>query len=311
MTGMARRHADAPGRWRTLTALMLLAALLAGLAAPVQAKIIHRERSLYSTILVDERDSIVCLQFSVRRDQRNQSCLDRDHPRRMVFPYARMMLASLLLVPDPERILVVGLGGGTLPVALGELYPEALIRVIEIDPAVKTVAETYFGFAESERLEVVLQDARVFTKRAAGRDERYDLILLDAFNGDYIPEHLMTREYLEETRALLAPGGALAANTFAISRLYDHESTTYQAVFGEFYNVRSAISANRVILATASPLPSMETLSGRARGLSVKLKPYDVRLHELLGGFATEPDWDTGAKVLTDQYAPANLLSNQ
>ena len=62
--------------------------------------------------------------------------------------------------------------------------------------------------------------------------QRYDLIMLDAFDHEYIPEHLLTQEFLQEVKSLLAPGGVLAANTFSSSRLYDHESTTYAAVFG-------------------------------------------------------------------------------
>ncbi len=291
---------------------LLIVTLLLPLAQTAEARIIHRERSLYSTILVDERGSTICLQFSVRKDQRNQTCLDRNAPKKMVFPYAKMMMMSLLMMPEPDRILVVGLGGGTLPVALNELYPDARIDAVEIDPAVLTVAETYFGFRENEQLNVILRDARVFTKRALAAGERYDLIMLDAFNGDYIPEHLMTREYLEETRGLLNDGGVVAANTFAISRLYDHESTTYREVFGTFYNVRSRISANRVILATADgELPDRETLASVGRTLGPRLVPYDVRVSDFLPGFSTEADWDETARVLTDQYAPANLLGNQ
>ena len=122
----------------------------------IEARIIHKERSLYSTILVDQRGSTLCLQFSVRKDQRNQTCLDKNAPRKMVFPYAKMMMMSLLMVPEPERVLIVGLGGGTLPVALNELYPNAVVDSVEIDPAVKTVAETYFGFKENEQMKVIL-----------------------------------------------------------------------------------------------------------------------------------------------------------
>ena len=48
--------------------------------------------------------------------------------------------------------------------------------------------------------------------------------MLDAFDHEYIPEHLLTQEFLKEVKSLLAPGGVLAANTFSSSRLYDHES---------------------------------------------------------------------------------------
>lgn len=297
-------------RWGHALLLAMLA-LLPLLPTDAQARIIHRERSLYSTILVDQQGSLICLQFSVRQDQRNQSCLDRRDPRKLVFGYAKMMLAGLLLNPDPQRILIVGLGGGTLPVALAELYPSARIDVVEIDPSVKTVAETYFGFVETEHMRVLLQDGRVFTKRAITRGDHYDLILLDAFNGDYIPEHLMTREYLEETRALLSPGGVVVANTFAISDLYDHESVTYQAVFGPFFNVTENSSANRIIIATTGELPDRTLLDERARALSARLLPYDMRIGSYPRLLSTRVDWNEDARLLTDQYAPANLLREQ
>jgi len=297
-------------RGTALALAMLLGGALLMPAAGI-AKIMHRERSLYSTILIDQRGSLVCLQFSVRTDQRNQSCKDLNRPRELVFGYAKLMLTSLLLVPDPERILVVGLGGGTLPTTLNELYPEARIDVVEIDPAVVTVAEAYFDFAENEHVKVIVQDARVFTKRAVLNGKHYDLIMLDAFNGDYIPEHLMTREYLEETRALLADDGVIAANTFAISRLYDHESTTYQAVFGEFFNATMPESANRIIITTGRPLPALDTLEPAARQLDRRLRPYGVRIFDYRRQLSTKVDWDTDARILTDQYAPANLLHQQ
>ena len=316
LLSMAAVAGAAAWRWRSpgrpAAALMLLAALPAMLtSAPAEARVIHREQSLYSTILVDQRGSMICLQFSVRRDMRNQSCLDQRRPKEMVFLYARMMMASLLLDPEPERILVLGLGGGTLPLALDELLPDARIDAVEIDPAVVRVAREYFRFAPSKRVETFTQDGRVFVKRAASRGDTYDLIMLDAFNGEYIPEHLMTREFLEEVEALLAPGGVLAANTFSISALYDHESVTYQAVYGTFFNMRSPETGNRVVLTRKGPLPDADELAQRARTIGPALEPYGIDVDALLGQLTTEVDWDTSARVLTDQYSPVNLLQGQ
>ena len=294
--------------WRGLAAA---AALVAALPTFTHARIIHEESSLYSRILVDQRGSLVCMQFSVRRDQRNQSCYDKRRPRDMVFIYARMMMAGLLLNPQPSRILMIGLGGGTLPMALGELYPQAEMHVVEIDPAVVRVAREYFGFDPSPRVRVFTQDGRVFVKRAVQRGEAYDLIMLDAFNGDYIPEHLMTREFLEEVASLLTPDGVLAANTFSISRLYDHESVTYDAVFGPFFNLRTPSTGNRVILTAADGLPDQQTLKARAEELGPALKRYGIRMSELLPLMRQKRDWDVTARELTDQYAPANVLQAQ
>lgn len=297
---------------RRLPAAVVLVTLLAGvLPAPADARVVHRERSMYSNILIDRQGSVLCLKFTVRRDQRNQSCMNERRPKEMVFIYARMMMASLLLNPEPRRILVLGLGGGTLPMALDEMLPEAQIDVVEIDPAVVRVAREYFRFAPSSRVDVFAQDGRVFIKRAVQQERQYDLIMLDAFNGEYIPEHLMTREFLEETKQLLAPGGVLAANTFSISDLYDHESVTYAAVFEQFFNVRSDDSGNRVILARNGPLPEREELARRAETLAPALAPYGVEPQQLLELFSTEIDWNSDARVLTDQYAPVNLLKSR
>jgi len=293
-----------------MRAALLCCVLIAGLGLTGDAhgRIIHREQSLYSTLLIDQRGSMLCLQFSVRRDQRNQSCIDTERPRQMVFGYTRMMMTSLLLNPQPRRILVIGLGGGTLPMALTELYPEARIDAVEIDPAVVRVARTYFGFDPGDNIHVHAQDARVFTKRARLREQSWDLIMLDAYNGEYIPEHLMTREYLEETRDILTPDGVLVANTFAVSQLYHNESRTYEAVFGEFFNLKAPDSANRIILTRRGSLPPASSLLRTAGELAKPLARYGIRIGDYVGRLSTEADWDPQARVLTDQYAPVNLL---
>ena len=290
---------------------VILLLLCLSLAVVANARIIHKEQSLYSTILIDQRGTIVCLQFSIRRDQRNQTCRDSSDPQRMVFTYSKMMMAALLFQPNPQKILIIGLGGGTVPTALAQLLPDAQINIVEIDPAVVQAAEDYFDFKKTDNTRVIVSDGRVYTKRAVGRNERYDLIMLDAFNGDYIPEHLMTREYLEETKQLLNPGAVLVANTFSISDLYHHESTTYTAVFGSFINLKSAISANRVIITTSEGMPRVDNLTERAASLDELLRPYDVRLSDYLDELYTIPDWNTVARILTDQFSPANLLQSR
>jgi len=289
--------------------LSLLVLLLCPFA--LQAKVLHSERSLYQNVLVIERDREICLQFTVRHDLRNQTCMHLDRPKEMIFSYTRMMLAALLLRDDPASILVVGLGGGTLPMALQELFPAARMDVVEIDPAVVRVAETYFQFKASGNTTVHTQDARVFGRRAAKQGLRYDLILLDAYNGEYIPEHLMTAEYLAETRALLDRGGVLAANTFAISALYDHESTTYAHVFGRFLNFRMRDSANRVVLASNTALPDVDFRVARAKALNPRVEAFGVDLAAYAKRLDGRQDWDADARILTDQYAPANLLNRR
>jgi spermidine synthase len=149
-------------------------------------------------------------------------------------------------------------------------------------------------------------DGRVYVKRAIREGTKYDAILLDAFDQQYIPEHMLTKEFLSEAKSLLAPGGVLVGNTFSSSKLYDHESTTYAAVFGTFFNLKTA---NRVIVARPAGLPTAAQLRERAQQFAPALREMGVDIGTLLPLFTTRVDWDTRARVLTDQYSPANLLN--
>ena len=288
--------------------LLLLASLCIAQTA-LADRVIHREKSLYRNIVVTERSDRRCLAFSVKRQKRNQTCMNPEKPNQVVFPYVRMSFAGLLANPEPRHAMMIGLGGGTISNVLTELYPKLTIDLIEIDEAVVRVARDYFDFRESANTNVFIQDGRVFTRRAKIQGKKYDLVILDAYTGDYIPEHLMTQEFLQDVHDLLTPDGIVVANTFAISKLYDHESQTYASVFGDFINFKMRGTGNRVVIAAKGSLPANSELRDNASRLGPRLlKPYDVDLVRYLSYLDREADWDTRKAPLTDQYSPANLL---
>lgn len=274
-------------------------------------RVIHKEKSLYRNIEVKESNNRRCLVFAMRRGDRNQTCVDLRNPDRVVFPYARMTFAGLLLNPEPETILIVGLGGGTLPTVLSRLFPEATIHIVEIDEAVLRVAKLYFDFVETEKVKVFVQDARVYIKRAVIRKQKYDMVILDAFTGDYIPEHLMTVEFLEEVKSIMSDEGVLVANTFSTSKLYHHESVTYQTVFHEFFNFKMPITGNRVIVTNGKPLPSKKIIQDKANRLSGKMTRYAINIDDFPRYMRRDRDWNEKQRPLTDQYSPANLLRGE
>ena len=293
---------------RSAARLLPMMLLLAATLASAEQKLIHEERSLYREVLVYEDGGERCMCFTRYCRIGRQSCIILDDPRRFALNYTRLALGGLLFASpaDPQRVLIVGLGGGTIPTALRGILPQAQIDVAEIDPAVTQVAQKYFGFHQDAKLKVFEMDGRVYVKRAIREGKKYDAILLDAFDQEYIPEHMLTREFLNEAKSLLAPGGVLVGNTFSSSKLYDHESTTYAAVFGTFFNLKTA---NRVIVARPAGLPTSGELRERARQFAPALRDLGVDVDVLLPLFTSKVDWDTTARVLTDQYSPANLLN--
>jgi len=277
-----------------------------------QADVIHQEKSLYRNILVEDDGDLRCLKFNVKSTKSQQSCLYKSQPKKLVFNYTKLLMSGLLLNPEPKRILIVGLGGGTMSNTLAQLFPSSHIDNIEIDEAVISVARRYFGFSENDLVKTYNQDGRIFIKRALLKKQTYDWIILDAFNGDYIPEHLLTKEFLQETKRLLSENGILTANTFSLSELYAHESATYKAVFGDFYQVKSSVTSNRVILVSHNGFVSTAVQEQNIKQLDAKLQTYNVDIEQLYRNMyltKDHQDWSDDTRLLTDQFSPANLLN--
>jgi spermidine synthase len=90
------------------------------------------------------------------------------------------------------------------------------------------VAKTYFGLRETERVRYLDGDGRVFLNR---NRELYDLIVVDAYQGGYMPFHLLTKEFYALVKQRLAPGGAAAFNVHDGTKLYHSTVKTMGEVF--------------------------------------------------------------------------------
>lgn len=139
-------------------------------------------------------------------------------PHLLEVDYTRTMLAALLLRPDPRHIGIVGLGGGSQAKFCFRHFPAAKIEAIEADADVIALRDEFRIPPDGERLRVVHADAAQTLKQRRGA---YDLLLLDAYDPQGIPEALTTREFLADCRDALGVDGAMAIN------LYDTETTKY------------------------------------------------------------------------------------
>jgi len=118
-------------------------------------------------------------------------------------------------MPDtPRRVGVVGLGAGVIAVygRQGDVF-----RYYEIDPQVAAVATQEFTFLNDSKAksEIILGDGRLSLEREP--DQKYDLLALDAFSGDSVPMHLLTREAMKTYIRHLKPDGVIvfqATNRF-------------------------------------------------------------------------------------------------
>jgi spermidine synthase len=230
-----------------------------------------------------------------------QSVVKPGDPDHLELPYARVALAGLALCEEPRRILVVGLGGGSLPMFLRKHYPVAAIDVAEIDPDVVDVAKNYFGFREDERMHARTGDGRQFIENARQAD--YDIIFLDAFGDRDVPKHLTTLEFLKAVRRALKPSGGVVSNVWrpASNPLYDSMARTYQEAFDELFILDVPGDVNNIFLS----LPRRQTLGQRdLAGLARKIstaKRFRFDLGDLVEyGFQHAREKSPQARVLRD-----------
>ena len=107
-------------------------------------------------------------------------------------------------------MLIVGLGGGSLPSLLRKHYPRMTIDVVDIDADVVAVAKKYFGFREDAAMHVYVEDGRRFIEKCK---QPYDIIFLDAYGPENIPYDLATKEFLLACAAPWGPRGSWRATS--------------------------------------------------------------------------------------------------
>ena len=194
--------------------------------------LVARHTGFNQVVVTENRFGVRTLRFG--HEGVCQSMVKVGDPEHLELPYTMVLPLCLGFVETPRRALIVGLGGGAVPMFLHRHLPDLAVEVVELDPGVLEVACEFFGFAEAPRLRVWIEDGRDFIEGCAGG---YDLVILDGFDAESIPGHLRTLEFLEAVKRVLAPGGIAVANVWgrSFNTLYADMLRTYTAAFGEVY----------------------------------------------------------------------------
>ncbi|WP_215309380.1 spermidine synthase [Polynucleobacter sp. Adler-ghost] len=248
--------------------------------------------------VTQDRDGIRTLRFG--KNGPRQSVVKPGDLNYLGLPYIKSATIGLAFTEHIDRILVIGVGGGSIPMFLHKHYPSVHIDVVDIDPQIIALAKQYFNFAENRSLISHAQDGRTFVENV---QKPYDLIFLDAFTAAGIPKHLATKEFLLAMKNALNASGAIITNmwsTVTANPLYKPMLRTYQEVFHEVYTLRVPKAGNKVVIAL--PIIKKVTLNGlaeHAQQISVqKTLPFD--LSELLQPGLVKLIDLQGSKILLD-----------
>jgi spermidine synthase len=179
--------------------------------------VVHEERSEFSRIKIRQSKNERALWF-VRDngDEVIESIVDIAKPHNLLVTYTKFMFTSYLVRPKQEKVLIVGLGGGSMVHFLRKYDPDCKVDVVEIDPVIVKVADKYFGVKSGGNVNIITQDAFAFFKNT---ENRYDVIYMDAFlkpsdktDSTGVPLRLKTIMFYKDLQKKLTPDGMVVFN---------------------------------------------------------------------------------------------------
>ncbi|MHB9287793.1 spermidine synthase [Halobacteriales archaeon Cl-PHB] len=213
---------------------LVLSLTVAGAVPSVGGNTVYQTQTAYQELSVVDQGT----ERTLWLDGARHSAMDLTDRDRYVFEYTRYFHLPLLLQDDVDRVLFVGGGGFSGPKRFLQEYPNVTVDVVEIDPEVVRVAREYFDVPRTDRLNVHVGDGRTYLRET---DETYDLIVLDAYRSDRVPQHLTTVEFMDLAKSRLDEDGAVLANVISArdgpdSVFYRAQYRTMDRVFPQVYS---------------------------------------------------------------------------
>jgi len=290
---------------------VLIGVMLGG-AGGLRATVVFEKVSPYHHVQVVDEQGMRMLSFNGTRESR----MSLAAPLQGHFEYTEYFHTPWVWNREIRRVLMIGLGGGSIQRAYQHYYTNVTVETVEIDPVVVNVAKEYFKVQETPTLKIRNQDGRVFLNRTS---DRYDVIIMDAYTtsryGSSIPPHLTTREFFALASAHLTTNGVLAYNVIGqiqgwrtdfIGAMY----RTRKEIFPQVYAFPAESSMNVVLVATKSPVRFDKVRVQREGSELIRLRKVS------LPTFATRlrmfenapPASAVKSPVLTDDRAPVERL---
>jgi spermidine synthase len=288
--------------WRVSACAVLAVASAAVCAPPLAAQsgLLEKRESLYNNIFIfGDRDNVT-MTFGQNKRYYTESSMKLSDPGALTVEYTRLMTLGIVYPPKVERILEIGLGGGRTVSYLSAALPDTAILAVELDKDVVDLAKKYFKFKETARLRTVVSDGRAFLMRDK---DLWDVILIDAYRGPFVPFHLLTKEFYALVKSRLAPGGVVVQNIEPTTMLFDSATATLASVFRsvDLYEGGGNVVA---IGSDGPPLTQAELLARAAKAHDLYNLRYDLRTMVKERRVLRRP----AGKIMTDDFAPVETL---
>ena len=263
--------------------------------------LVYEGESIYNYLQVTEDERNVSLStnvlFGVQSVYQKDDAIIHDYYH---YALAAPYMAGVLDKPD-FRVLILGMGSGTYAANLDRYFPSVRVEGVEIDEKITEISRTYFHLDPD--IPVATYDGRAYL--AAVRD-RYDLIMVDAYQDITIPFQMSSLEFFTLVSDHLTEDGVMIVNMNMRSdregSINEYLSDTITHVFENVYRISVRSTTNRILFASHDP--AILDRCGTALDEDIGPLPYFLKTYIL-------PDLERctpGPHILTDDRAPVELL---
>jgi spermidine synthase len=157
-----------------------------------------------------------------------------------------------LLHPDPRRIAMIGLGGGSLLKFCHRHLPASVLSVVEINARVIGLREAFAVPPDGARLQVLHGDGAAFVH---GAPDRFDVLLVDGYDARGLPARLSSQRFYDGCRRTLSEQGVLVVNLHQEHPVFDRVVQRIRRSFAaELLVVGDQAQRNSVVFATRAPM---------------------------------------------------------
>jgi len=215
---------------------------------------------------------MLSLHFDYLATQSEMRC---DAPEELVIPYTRTMMGFLLFKPQPAKIVMIGLGGGSIPKYCYAKIPEASVLTVEIEPDVVALRDLFCIPRDDQRFQVLCEDGAVFVRNAVNS---VDVLLVDGFDMNGQSAQLCTQAFYDDCYRSLTPDGILVVNLAGEDRHVRRSVGRIRRRFENAVVVDSHDYCNRVVFASKGSKPDLPHVELCARVAELeRIHPVGLR----------------------------------
>ena len=180
------------------------------------SRAVHKGMTGEESVDVTEMDGVRSLYLG---SETVQSAMRVKAPYELELAYSRGMMMFLLFMKQPKDLLMIGLGGGSIPKYVHHFLPEMQTRVVEINPQIIQVARSHFYLPEDDdRLEIIEGDGVVYLQE---NSNTADVLLLDIFDSQGVPPEMYNQAFFDTCEASLRLDGMMAVNLWGSDKNFD------------------------------------------------------------------------------------------